>query len=133
MSIRPPASDWSSISLQWLQFLFSGNDIGFSFRLTAGVSRPFLLLDPTHSFSHPVTRKISDLTFSPAYKYKSSLRLHTKISYDPYIVIPSKFVLFHPGFDPHTYKVTTTTAQFTFYKVCKFNLTTAEIVISYTF
>src|SRR6218665_1354184 len=46
-------------------------------------------------------------------------------------VIPSKFLLFSPVFDPHTYKVTTTIAQFTFYN-CKLHFTTAEIVISYT-
>ena len=51
----------------------------------------------------------------------------------PFFVIPSKFVLFTPVCDPHTYKVTTrpTTAQFIFYN-CKWHFTTAEIVISYT-
>ena len=38
---------------------------------------------------------------------------------------------FQPCFDPHTYKVTTTTAQFTFYN-CKLHFITAEIVISFT-
>jgi len=38
---------------------------------------------------------------------------------------------FHPCFNPHTCKVTTTTSQFTFYN-CKWYFTTAEIVISYT-
>src|SRR6218665_685966 len=33
--------------------------------------------------------------------------------------------------DPHTYKVTTTTAQFTFHN-CNLHFTTAEIVINYT-
>ena len=37
---------------------------------------------------------------------------------------------FHPFFDSHTYKITTTTAQFTFYN-CKLHFTIAEIVISY--
>jgi len=38
---------------------------------------------------------------------------------------------FTPVFDPAADKVTTTTAQFTFYN-CKFHFTTAEIVISCT-
>src|SRR6218665_1773664 len=44
---------------------------------------------------------------------------------------PRNFSFFSPVFDPYTYKVTTTTAQFTFYN-CKLHFTTAEIVISYT-
>src|SRR6218665_307798 len=44
---------------------------------------------------------------------------------------PRKYLVFHPFFDSHTYKITTTTAQFTFYD-CKLHFTTAEIVISYT-
>jgi len=48
-----------------------------------------------------------------------------------FFVIPSKFLVFTPVFDPHIYKVTTTAAQFTFYN-CKLHFTIAEIVISYT-
>jgi len=48
-----------------------------------------------------------------------------------FLVIPWKFVVFTSVFHPHTYKVITTTAQFTFYN-CKWHFTTAEIVISYT-
>jgi len=49
---------------------------------------------------------------------QKKVQLHTKISYDLFIAIPSKFVVFTPVFYHHTYKVTTTTAQFTFYN-CK--------------
>jgi len=31
-----------------------------------------------------------------------------------FFVIPLKFLVFNPVFDRHTFKVTTTTAQFTF-------------------
>ena len=50
-----------------------------------------------------------------------------------FFVIISKFFVFHPTpvFYAHTYKLTTTIAQFTFYNR-KLHFTTAEIVISYT-
>ena len=44
---------------------------------------------------------------------------------------PRNLSFFTSVFDPHTYKVTTTTAQITFYNF-KLHFTTAEIVISYT-
>jgi len=61
----------------------------------------------------------------------TNVQLHTKISYDLFYSFPRNLSFFTPVFNPHTYKVTTTTAQFTFYN-CKWHLTTAEIVISYT-
>ena len=72
----------------------------------------------TNIFSHS-----PELSPVPSYKYNCTPKCFESFLWN--------LSFFTPVFDPHTYKVTTTTAQFTFHN-CKWHFTTAEIVISYT-
>jgi len=87
------------------------------------------------SFSHsPVFLDFRPCpTHKPSYKAQKYnctpkfLLTFSPHSLEIYHLFPRNLSFFAPVFDHHTCKVTTTTAQFTFYN-CKWHFTTAEIV-----